>query len=60
MFPSTPPKTNMDAKNDTPRKTNMDTKNDGLEKVAPFKNGIFGIYVRFLGCKFQQLADHCL
>ena len=30
---------------------NIDTQNDGLEKVAPFKNGNFGVsIVRFLGC----------
>ncbi len=30
----------------------MDTQNDGLEKVDSFKNiAIFGIYVRFLGCR---------
>ena len=30
----------------------MDTQNGGLEKVTPLKIAIFGIYVRFLGCKF--------
>ena len=27
---------------------------DGLEKVTPFKIAIFGIYARFLGCKFFE------
>ena len=26
----------------TPPKTNIDTKNDGLEDVSPFKHGYFG------------------
>ena len=35
-------------------KTNMDTQNDGLEKVTPFRNGNFGIYVSFLGCSCNE------
>ena len=29
----------------TPLKTNMDTQNDGLEKVTPFENGNFLIFL---------------
>ena len=36
----------------------MDTQNDGLEKVDSFKNiAIFGIYVRFLECKWLFQLD---
>ena len=36
----------------TPPKTNIDTKNDGLEDVSPLKHGvILGSYVSFQGSK---------
>ena len=36
----------------TPPKTNIDTKNDGLADVSPFKHGvILGSYVSFQGSK---------
>ena len=34
----------------------MDTQNDGLEKVAPFKYGHFGIYLKFIGCMYLFLG----
>ena len=38
----------------TPLKTNTDTQNDVLEKVPPFKYGLFWYqFVKFLGCRLS-------
>ena len=39
-------------------KTNMDTQNDGLEKVTSLPMALFGIYVRFLGCRYISLDPY--
>ncbi len=36
---------------------NMDTQNDGLEKVTPFKHGIFVSMLDFWGVSFSIFGD---